>query len=75
MTYEKSNFRITKSELGFLVEIQKTKWTLFGLKKYWANYLTYSGVPLEPYYFVNFNSAIEQTLKEIRWEILANFEN
>ena len=75
MTYEKSNFRITKSDLGFLVEIQKSKWNLFGLKKYWANYLTYSGLTSEPYYFDNFNSAIEQTLKEIRWEILGNFEN
>ena len=74
MTYEKSNFRITKSELGFLVEIQKTKWTLFGLIKYWTHFISYAGVSEKPFYYSTFEIAINEMLKEIRWEVLLDYK-
>ena len=36
-------FRIVKKEKGFIVEVQVSKWTLFGLKKTWIPYVKTSG--------------------------------
>jgi hypothetical protein len=72
MTYEKSNFRITKHKKGFLIEIQKYKWSLFGIKKYWTHFSSYSGIPEQPFYFSNFEMAMNEMLKEIKWEVLAD---
>ena len=37
-------FRIVKKERGFIVEVQVSKLTLFGLKKVWKPYVTSSGL-------------------------------
>jgi hypothetical protein len=37
-------FRITKNNIGYIVEIQVSKWTLFGLKKEWTPYVKSSGM-------------------------------
>ena len=75
MTYEYSNFRIVKTKKGYRVDIQKTKWTLFGLKKYWTHFISYSGLSEHPFYYSTFETAMSEMLKEIRWEVLANFSN
>ena len=73
--YESSNLRIVKTKKGFRVDVQKTKWTLFGIKKYWTHFISYSGLSEHPFYYSTFEIAISETLKEIRWEVLANFSN
>ena len=75
MTYEYSNFRIVKTKKGYRVDIKKTKWTLFGLKKYWTHFISYSGLAEHPFYYSTFDMAMSEMLKEIRWEVLANFSN
>jgi hypothetical protein len=37
-------FRITKNNRGYIVEIQVSKYTLFGLKKEWVPYVKSSGM-------------------------------
>ena len=75
MTYENSNFRIVKTKKGYRVDIQKTKWTLFGLKKYWTHFVSYSGLPKHPFYYSTFEMAINEMLKEIKWEVTDKFSN
>ena len=75
MTYEYSNFRIVKTKKGYRVDIQKSKWWLFGLKKNWTHFISYSGLADQPFYYSTFEMAMSEMLKEIRWEVLANFSN
>lgn len=37
-------FRIVKKPRGYIVEVQVSKWTLFGLKKVWEPYVKTSGL-------------------------------
>lgn len=37
-------FRIVKNKRGYIVEVQVSKWTLFGLKKVWQPYVKTSGM-------------------------------
>ncbi len=60
MTYEKSNFRIVKTNKGFRVDILKSKWSLFGIKKYWTHFISYSGIPDEPFYYSSFDMAMSE---------------
>jgi len=73
MTYEYSNFRIVKTIKGYRVDIQKTKWTLFGVKKYWTHFISYSGIDKTAFYYSTFEMAMSEMLKEIRWDVLANY--
>lgn len=75
MTYENSNFRIVKTKKGYRVDIQKTNWHLFGLRKHWTHFISYSGLAEQPFYYSTFEMAISEMLKEIRWEVLDNFSN
>ena len=75
MRYEDSDFRIVRSQEGFLVEKQIVKWTLFGLKKKWIHFISYSGLSDCPYYFKTFDSALENMLKEVKWDIIFDYEN
>lgn len=75
MTYEYSNFRIVKTKKGYRVDIQKSKWAFFGLRKYWTHFISYSGLAEQPFYYSTFEMAMIEMLKEIQWEVLANFSN
>lgn len=75
MRYENSDFRIVESEKGFLVEKQIFKWTIFGLRKEWIHFISYSGLSEQPFYFETFDSALENMLKEIKWDIIFDYEN
>ena len=75
MIYEYSNFRIVKTKKGYRVDIQKTKWRVLGLKKYWTHFISYSGLPDQPFYYSTFEMAMSEMLKEIRWKVLENFSN
>jgi hypothetical protein len=70
MTYESSNFRIVNTKKGYRVDIQKSKWTLFGLRTYWTHYISWSGMSDEPYYYKDHDSAMEAMLQEIKWDVL-----
>lgn len=71
MLYEDSNFRIVKTPKGYRVDIQKSKWTLFGIKKYWTHFISYSGLSDHPFYYSTFDFALNDMLKEIKWQIIA----
>ena len=73
MRYECSDFRITKTKKGFLVEKQIFRWTLFGLKIKWVHFISFSGLYDQPYYFETFDIALETMLKEIRWEVISDY--
>jgi hypothetical protein len=70
MTYESSNFRIVKTKKGYRVDIQKSRWTLFGLKTYWTHYISWSGMSDKPYYYKDYISAMEAMFQEIKWDVL-----
>lgn len=71
MVYEKSGFRIKKYSKGYLVEIEKSKWALFGIKKYWVHYVSYGGLSEHPFYYDTFETALKEMLKKIKYEILS----
>lgn len=73
MTYEHSIFRIVKTKKGYRVDIQKSKWGIFGIKKYWTHFISYSGLESIPFHYPTFDIAMEGMLKEIRWQILQDF--
>ena len=66
-------FRVKRYPQGWLTEVQKTKWTLFGLKKYWAHYIGYSGMEKEPYYFSTPESALEAIKRQVESDVVYNF--
>jgi hypothetical protein len=68
--YESPNLRIVNTKKGFRVEILKSKWTLFGIKKYWTHFISYAGIPEKPFHYPSFDMAMEDLLKEIRWELI-----
>jgi hypothetical protein len=73
MTYEQTPFRIVRTNKGFRIDIQKYKWTLFGIKKYWVHYISYAGLPDKAYHFKTFNDALTDLTFEITQEVNENF--
>jgi hypothetical protein len=70
MSYEKANIRIRHVQLkGFVVEIQKTKWSLFGLKKYWTHYINEPFNTEKPKYFDRRRSAQREALSRLETEL------
>lgn len=65
MSYEKANIRIRYNGEGFIVQIQKTKWSLFGLKKYWIPLISYMGAPERYYPFSTREAAERETMVKI----------
>jgi hypothetical protein len=73
MLYKKSNFRIRKIEnKGFLVEQKQFKWSLFGIGSYWTHFISYNGLPSEPFYYDTFDRALEDFKKELSYELIRN---
>lgn len=54
---------------GYSVEMQKTKW--YG-KKYWTHIIAYSGMPDKPYYYENYDSALENVTLYFKWDLIIN---
>ena len=59
-----SEFRIRETEGKYYVEILSFKWSLFGIKKKWIPFVTYSGLD-EIYPHSNDKIAYENLIREI----------
>lgn len=66
-------FRVKEYPQGWLAEVQKSRWALFGLKKYWTHYIGYSGMEHEPFYFSTPESALEAIKRQVEFEVGYNF--
>lgn len=64
--------RVQKYPQGYTVEIQRKTW--YG-KKYWIHIIGYSGMPDEPYYYSDFNKAVEAGRKYFYWDLLRTNPN
>lgn len=62
-------FRIKKFDEGFMVQVLKCKW--FG-RDYYTHYISYTGLPKEPYYFSSYDKAEEELLLDIKWKTIQN---
>ena len=63
-------FQVTKYKRGYVVEVRKYKWTLFGIKKYWTHYISVSGIESMPWYFKTREVAISELLLKIKFDII-----
>jgi len=70
MYLENLKVRVKKYPKGYVVEIQKSKCTLFGLKKYWTHLISTSGMSDIPWYYSSKEIAIEEAVKYFEWDIL-----
>lgn len=73
MTTRKSNFRIIKKDNGFEVQQKIYKWYLFGLKSSWVHFISWSGLESQPFLYSSFDTAIDDLLKEIKWELMRKY--
>lgn len=62
-------FRIVKKERGYIVEVQVSKWNLFGLKKVWIPYVKASGIDC-----VWYHSTYEMALMNFETETLKDLQ-
>jgi len=69
----KAMFRVKEYPQGWLAEVQRSKWTLFGLKTYWTHYIGYSGMEHEPFYFSSAESARDAIKRQVDSEVVFNF--
>lgn len=74
MKYEDTNLRIREHSKGWVVEIEKSKWTIFGIKKYWVHFISYSGLSEQPFYYSTFDSCLEDLLREIKYELIQKYK-
>ena len=58
-------FRISKKPKGFIVEIKKSKWRLFGIKKVWCPFVKTSGLD-EVWHHSTVNHAYDNFISEIK---------
>lgn len=70
MHLENIKVRVKKYPKGYAVEIQKSKWTLFGLKKYWTHLISVSGISDKAWYYSSEEIAIKQAIKYFEWDLL-----
>lgn len=67
---EEANLRIRKYARGWVVEIKKPKWTLFGIRWKWTHYLSVAGISDEPWYYKTREIAESEALLNIKWNML-----
>lgn len=68
---EKVNFRILKKTKGYIVEVQVSKWTLFGIKKVWKPFILTSGLDI-PWHHSSYDFAMKNLLDEIELSTIKN---
>lgn len=70
MNYESLNIRIEKHEKGYVVEVKKPRWTLFGIKWRWTHYISVSGISEQPWYYSSYDIAEKEALFHIRIDLI-----
>lgn len=63
-------FRISKINNSYIVEVQVSKWTLFGLKKVWKPYVKSSGLDCAWHH-----SSYEYAVMNFKSEVLKDLES
>lgn len=66
------NLRIKKYNKGWVVEYQKPKWSIFGIKSIWIHYISVTGIHKEPWYFQSEEMAQKEMLLQLKWNALRN---
>ena len=61
------NIRMHNYPKGWVVEIQKQTW--YG-RKYWTHLISVSGIESEPWYFLSYDTALEEATKYFRWDLM-----
>ena len=64
-------FRIVKKTRGYIVEVQVSKWTLFGLKKVWKPYVKSSGLDCA-WHHISYETAVMNFKTEIINDLESN---
>lgn len=59
-------FRIKKYDDGWVSEIRKPVWTLFGIKYKWTHYISVFGILDKPWYFHSREMAEEETIRKFK---------
>lgn len=59
--------RIKKYPKGYVVEIRKTTWFWI---KCWTHIESASGISSEPWYYSNYENALDNAQKHFRWELM-----
>lgn len=62
-------YRIKKHPGGYVVEVKKTTWYL---RTYWIHFISVSGIPHQPWYFMTFDYAMQELLSEVKKETINN---
>jgi len=74
----RKNYRITETSImngrkkAYIVEVQEFKWSLFGLKSKWVTYLKVDGMDKQPWYYLSYESAINEMILQIRRDVAYN---
>ena len=70
MWLENLKIRVKKYPKGFVVEIEQTKKTFFGKKKYWTHLISTSGMSDKPWHYSTKEIAISEAKKFFEWDLL-----
>lgn len=62
-------FRILKKTRGYIVEVEVSKWTLFGLKKVWRPYVKSSGLNCAWHH-----KSHEKALESLHYQVLSDLK-
>lgn len=67
-------FRVKQYKQGWLAEMRKPKWTIFGIRYYWTHFVGFYGMDKEPFYFETPESALEAMKDKVSEEVSYNFK-
>ena len=67
-----TNLRIKKYAKGWVFEIRKPRWTLFGIRWKWTHCISVSGIHTEPWYYPSKQIAEKEALLNIKWNMQDN---
>lgn len=62
-------YKIEKVETGYVALINQARWSVFGLEYKWIPFVTITGTD-EAYIHNTYDSALDNLLLKIKWEIL-----
>lgn len=60
--YESPHIRVKEYPQGWLSEIRKPHWTIFGIRYKWTHFISYTGIPERPFYFSTMEAAVFETI-------------
>ncbi len=70
MWLENLKIRVKQYPKGWVVEIERTKWTWLGKRKHWEHLISVSGMSDKPWFYDTKERAISQAVKLFEWDLL-----